>query len=77
VADSKRTHNLPAGFQQLSQGDPGKNNGLTGIVLRGSDGFDRALWVDTTGDLRIADVDAVEAADFDPDTAGAVVGGQS
>lgn len=74
MADSQRTKSLP-GLPLL--GDPAVFNGLTILTLRGSDGFDRCLWVDTTGDLRIADVGVVEDSSFNPDSSGAVVGGQS
>jgi hypothetical protein len=75
MADSRITRGR-LGFTAYT-GDPSQFNGLSGIILRGSDGFDRALWFDTTGDLRTADVDAVEADAFNPDSSGAVVGGQS
>jgi hypothetical protein len=65
------------GFTRLGPGDPSSNNGLSGIFLRGSDGFDRALWVDTNGKLRIADAVDVEAAAFNPDTSGVVAGSQT
>lgn len=74
MADSKRTTSLP-GVGHI--GDPAKNNGLAILTLRGSDGFDRCLWFDTTGDLRVADVDTCEAAAFNPDSDGTVVGTQS
>jgi uncharacterized protein YodC (DUF2158 family) len=74
MADSVRTKSLPGvGYV----GDPAKHNGLAIITLRGSDGYDRCLWFDTTGDLRTADVDTVEADAFNPDSSGSVVGGQS
>ncbi len=74
MADSVRTKSLPGvGYT----GDPAWNNGLTVITLRGSDGYDRCLWFDTTGDLRMADVADVESASFNPDSSGTVVGTQS
>lgn len=76
MADSQVTTGR-LGFIRLGPGDPAFKNGLTGIILRGSDGFDRALWFDTTGDLRTADVADVEASTFNPDSDGVVVGGQS
>ena len=75
MADSVTTTGR-VGFTRLT-GDPTSNNGLSGIILRGSDGYDRALWVDTTGDLRIADVADVEASNFNPNSSGTVVGSQS
>ena len=74
MADSTRTKSLPGvGYT----GDPGWKNGLTLLTLRGSDGYDRCLWVDTTGDLRIADVATCESSSFNPDADGTVVGTQS
>lgn len=74
MADSVRTKSLPGvGYV----GDPAVSNGLSIVTLRGSDGFDRCLWVDTSGKLRIADVDTCEASNFNPDSSGTVVGSQS
>lgn len=74
MADSTRTKSLPGlGLT----GDPASNNGMALITLRGSDGFDRCIWVDTSGKLRIADVDTCEASNFNPDSSGTVVGAQS
>jgi len=64
------------GFTRLV-GDPSSNQGLAGVFLRGSDGFDRAVWIDTNGKLRIADAVDVEAAAFNPDTSGVAVGSQT
>ncbi len=74
MADSNVTRSMP-GITLV--GDRGKFSGLAYIVLRGSDGYDRALWVDTTGDLRIADIATVEAAGHNPDSDGTVVGAMS
>lgn len=75
MADSNRTGKLIPGM--MLTGDPNFFSGLTILTLRGSDGFDRCLWIDTTGDLRVADVADVEASNFNPDSSGSVVGGQS
>jgi hypothetical protein len=74
MADSVISKSLPG---VAVVGDPKWNSGLSILTLRGSDGFDRCLWFDTTGDLRTADVGVVEASDFNPDSSGSVIGGQS
>jgi hypothetical protein len=58
-------------------GDPSVGGGAAVITLRGSDGFDRCIWVDTLGKLRIADVADCESASWNPDSAGTIVGTQS
>ena len=57
-----------------------KQTGTTtasGIILQNTAGDGFGLWVDTTGDLRIAAVATVEGAAFNPTSDGTVVGTQS
>jgi len=49
----------------------------SGIVLADKDGNDWALWFDTTGDLRTAQVSTIESASFAPESDGTVIGSQS
>lgn len=49
----------------------------SGIILVASDGSEYGLWFDTTGDLRTAGVDTIEASNFNPNSSGTVVGSQS
>ena len=49
----------------------------SGIILQNTAGDGFGLWVDTTGDLRIAAVATVECAAFNPNSDGTVVGTQS
>jgi len=55
-------------------GGPGAK--CTGIILEDSAGHHYALWVATTGSLRIAGVNVIENPGFNPDTDGISVGGQ-
>lgn len=73
MADSKVTRTKTGAL--MVQGDAATPTGY--VVFKGSDGFDRAIWVDTNGKLRIADIDAIESASHNPDSDGVVVGGQS
>lgn len=47
------------------------------LILQDSAGNDHYLWFDTTGDLRRGNPDVVEAAAFNPNTEGDIVGTQS
>jgi hypothetical protein len=49
----------------------------SGLNLQDKNGNDWCLWFDTTGDLRTAEAATVEAAAFNPESSGTVLGTQS
>lgn len=80
MAASKSTKTLP-GFTYRT-GQTGVTSGVgvsgvSGLAFTDTAGNTWYLWFDTTGDLRTGDAETVEAAGFNYNSGGSVVGGQS
>lgn len=80
MTQSKSTSPV-AGFTRLTSsgtigGVPGPVT-PSGLILQDHEGYDYYLWVATDGELHVTDAETAEAAGFDWDSGGTVVGGQS
>lgn len=80
MAASKSTK-VPIGFTRAGGAtfvSSGVNlQGVAGLAFTDTAGNTWYLWFDTTGDLRTGDAETVEAAGFNFDSGGTVVGAQS
>lgn len=74
MAQTRSTTQVP-GFSRITQMTGG--SAPSGFIMQDSQGYDYYIWVDTSGKWRTTDAATAEAAGFNWNSGGTVIGSQS